>query len=614
MAIQEYFDDISFAPFKKELYDYTPDELRADIHAALSVALLTLPQAMAYALVAGVPLSCALFASIFSPLMACLFGSSRHLVIGPSNAIAILIQFGTADVLNSYYQGVEGFERDLVAMQIMSQLTLMVGFMHLVATAFRLGRLTQFVSHSVVIGYVSGAAVTIALTQCFTFFGIEPMKGSHSLFEKGIYLVSHITEAHLATLFIGSIALGLLVFLKRINSHVPAAVIAFAAAAVAAWGLPQVFGDQGQVVLIGQSVETGRLLPSFSFPTFHGQILNALLPVAFAVALLSILETVSVSKSIAASSGQRLSINQEIFGLGLGNFVSAFFGAMPISGSSSRSAVNYESGAKTRFASMISATFVGLILIIFGRWIALIPLAALSALLLATAGGIIKRKQLLLCLKATRSDAFVFWTTFGSAVFFSIDMAFYIGVFLSITLYLKNAAIPHLLQYTLDENDRFRMLNSGMQQEEHPIRIIKVKGELFFGAADLFQSTLKSMAENDTKTRVIILQLKNARDLDATACLALQQLQDYLKNSGRQLLLSGLTLPTWQILNDSGLVRLIGKENLFVIDELNPHYYMQKTIRRAKELVKAGCGQTAIPKQLENLVFGKEKAPAIRRS
>jgi SulP family sulfate permease len=206
-------------------------------------------------------------------------------------------------------------------------------------------------------------------------------------------------------------------------------------------------------------------------------------------------------------------------------------------------------------------------------------------LLLITAGNLIKKKQLLLCIKATWSDSFVFWATFLSCIFFTIDVAFYIGMILSITLYLKKSAVPQLLQYVVDGSGRLMGLEYCSKEEQlAPIRFIKVNGELFFGAADLFQTTLKSIAEDVKNTRVIILQLKNARDIDATTCLALQQLFDYVEGSGRHLIISGLTYPIWEVMSGAGLVKLIGKENLFVIDERNPHLYFQRTIKRAQEL------------------------------
>jgi len=156
----------------------------------------------------------------------------------------------------------------------------------------------------------------------------------------------------------------------------------------------------------------------------------------------------------------------------------------------------------------------------------------------------------------------------------------------SIILYLNKAAMPQVLQYIVDETGRIKSLEFCTKEELTKIRFIKVNGELFFGAADLFQTALKSIAEDDTNTRVIILQLKNARDIDATSCLALNQLYDYLKSSGRHLILSGLTLPVWEVMSGSGLVKLIGKENLFVIDELNPNHYFQRALKRANELVE----------------------------
>jgi sulfate permease, SulP family len=581
-----YFDDISFFPFKNEFHGYAFSKLKGDLVAGISVALLTLPQAMAYALIAGLPLSTGLFAAIFSSLIAAIFGSSRHLVVGPSNAIAILIQYGTAEILYSHFRHLTGAERDIAAFQIMTQLALLVAVIQLLAASFKLGRLTQFISYSVVLGYVLGAAAAIVINQLFVFFGIPSLEGVNSLFDKGAYFVLHLNQTHWLTLSVGLGSLLLLVSLKRLGRGVPYALITYVATtAVLSLCRYLMVADAGHVVTIGDTGDIGGLTPQLMMPFFDFKIMNNLLPIAFAVGLLSILETSAVAKSISSYSGQRLSINQEILGLGIGNLTSAICGAMPISGSASRTTLNYESGAQTRLAAIFGALMVGLILYVFGDFVARIPLASLSALLLMTAGNLVKKRQLLLCLKTTRSDAFVFFATFLSCIFFSIDVAFFIGVSLSITLYLNKAAMPQVLQYFVDDSGRIKSLEYSSKEEISSIRFIKVKGELFFGAADLFQTTLKSIAENETETKVIILQLKNARDIDATACMALQQLHDYLRSSGRYLILSGLTLHVWEVVSDSGLVRLIGKENMFVINEMNPNAYFEKAVRRAQALV-----------------------------
>lgn len=601
MVINHTSDDISFFAFKREIFGYSWDIFRADAMAALTVALITLPQAMAAALLAGLPLSSGLFAAIYSSMLASLLGSSRHLVVGPSNAIAILVQAGTAEILYTHYRDLTGVERDIMSVQILTQLTFLTGFFQVLAAGCKLGRLTQFVSYSVIVGYVVGTAFAMSITQLYVLLGIESASGVHSLYERGVHLIAQWHTIHIPTAIVGLISLLTLIFLKKIDKRIPAAMISLVCAAVGVYlvQIPAVsdfldnlftFGSHQSIQNILIVEDTGDLkeaIPSFELFFFNTGIMNQLLPISFAIALLSVMESTSVAKSIAACSGQTLSVNQEIFGLGMGNLLSAFIGGMPISGSASRSNLNYTSGAQTRFASAINSLVVACMLLAFGFFITKIPLAAFAAILLITAVNLVNAKQFLVCMKATSSDALVLWATIFSCFFFSLDMAFYIGVIISITLYLKKAAIPQLVEYDFDKSGELINLDLSGSHQEKNIRFIKVEGELFFGAADLFQSTLKSITEDDYKTKVIILQLKNARDIDATSCLALQQLSDYLRSSGRHLIACGITTPLWEVLCDSGIVESLGKENLFVFDERHPHQYMLKALARAYELVDA---------------------------
>lgn len=589
-------DEISLSGFKKDLDQYSWNTFRQDATAGLSVAMLTVPQAMAYALMANLPISCGLFAAIFSSIIVALFGSSRHLVVGPSNAIAILIQAGIAEIFFTYYREASDFEKSLLSLEILSQLTLLVGVMQLLAAFFKLGRLTHFVSHSVIIGYISGVALAMMVNQLFTLLGMNVPNGVSSLYERGFYLITHLRDIHLPTAGIGIACLLFLLILKKIDRRMPAGAIMLGSVALFAYFfnyfalhfefLHFPFLDQllEHVAIVGDAREEG-LVPYWQFPYFNTGIMNNLLPVAFAITLLGVMEATSAAKSIAANSGQRLSTNQEIFGLGLGNLFSAFIGAMPVSGSPSRSFLSYENGAKTRFASIYNSCFVAIILFVFGFLISHLPVAAFAALLIVSATSIVNYKQLFLCLKATRSDAFVLILTLLSCIFFSLDMAFYIGVVMSITLYLKKAAIPQVVEFKVDESGTLHSIDQAHQHEPRQIRFIKVEGELFFGAADLFQSTLKSITEDDTTTSVIIIQLKNARDIDATACLALQQLYEYLTKSGRQLIACGITHQTWEVLSDSGMIDLIGKPNLFIFDERHPHLSVRRAFTRANELI-----------------------------
>jgi sulfate permease, SulP family len=598
-------DDISLLSFKKELKGYSWPIFRQDGIAALSVALLTVPQAMAYALLAGLPLTAGLFAAIYSSILAAIFGSSRHLIVGPSNAIAILVQSATAEILFTHYRLLEGVEKDLMAIQILTQLTLLVGILQILASVCKLGRLTQFVSHSVVIAYITGTAIAIIINQLFTFFGIANIPGDHSLYAKSLYLMTHLAKSHWPTALVGAGSLLLLIVIKRIDKRIPAPVITLILAAgivhlLTIFPLSPIITEEtswNHILLVGNKGKIQELLPNISLPFFDLTLLSNLLPFAFAIALLSIMETISVGKSIAANSGQRLSVNQEIFGLGLGNFTSSLISAMPVSGSPSRSNLNYSLGAKTRFSALLAATFVAAILFCFSFLIMHIPLAALSALLLVTAFTIVRPYQFFLCIKATNSDALVLWITLFSCIFLSLDVAFYIGIAISITFYLKKAAIPQLVEYEIDEDGELLNLDLTRTQEHKEIRVIKVEGELFFGAADLFQTTLKTIAEDDINTRVIILQLKNARDIDATVCLALHQLHAYLQSSKRYLIACGMTPQIWTVLSDSGIVELIGKENLFTFDDRHPHLHMQKALHRARDLAAKFSSNEQIPEK-----------------
>lgn len=579
MRINQYFDEISLTPFAKEFQTYSFSFFGKDLAAGISVALLTLPQAIAYSLIAGLPLSAGFFAAIFSAMIAAFFGSSRFLIIGPSNAIAIMIQYGTGEILTSYYPNLVGTTRDFMAIQIMTQIALLIGIIQISIASLRLGRLIQFVSQSVIVGYVLGCAVTIIINQLDVILGIPHLPGLHSLFTRGTHIITQMGKINWATAAIGAGSLFLILFFKKWDRRIPGAAIAFigGAALVYLTGLSEVrsIGDTGDV---------SALMPYMVLPFFEASMINDMLPISFAIALLSILETCSVSKSAAATAGQRVCITQEIFGLGLGNLVSSIVGGMPISGSTSRTTLNQESGAETRFAAIFAAFFVGFILYFFSDFVVHIPLAAIAALLIVTAFSIVKKDHLALCLKATRSDALVFWITFLSCIFLSIDLAFYIGIIISISLYLNKSAVPQVQQYNVDITGKLKNLKFCNENEIGKIQFIKVKGELFFGAADLFQTTLKSIAEDDRNTRVIILQLKNARDIDATVCLAIGQLFEYLKSSGRHLIMSGLTPQVWEVLSNAGIVAQFGKDNLFTIDDQQPHLYMDRVMARAKEL------------------------------
>lgn len=597
-------DGISFPSFNRGVKGYSWTSFRSDLVAGLAVALVTVPQAMVYALVAGLPLSCGMLAAVFSSLLATLFGSSRFMVVGPTNAIAILVLYGTQEVLMTYYRDLNGSQLEMMALSILTQLSLLVGIMQIAVAGLKLGRLTQFVSFSVVVGYLVGTVLTVVINQLFGFLGIVPPGNIFSLWGRIVYMFTHIGSVHLPTLLVGLGSLLLFLGLRRIHNRIPAAAIMLCLSSLlvhylglSSYSVDDVNSGQSFVAVVGDSGELQSIIPTLSLPYFDMGIINKLLPIAFAIALLGILETTLVAKSIAARSGDRFSVNQEILGLGIGNLFSSFIGALPSSGSPTRSTLLYNDGAKSHFGAIFSALWVGFILLLFGDLMVRIPIASLAAILLATAMNIVNTEQFFLCLKATYSDALVLITTLVACLVFSIDIAFYLGIMISITLYLKNAAVPNLVECTFDESGQFVSVHD-KHKSSSQIRLINVQGELFFGAADIFQSMLKSIAKDDASLKVIILRLKNARDMDATSCLALQQLSEYLRSTNRYLVACGITHENWQVLCDSGTVQSIGKDNLFLFQPNHPQQSLQTALKRARYLILKDSN-SKIPETLE---------------
>ncbi|HXF28533.1 MAG TPA: SulP family inorganic anion transporter [Chlamydiales bacterium] len=585
-------DEISLRPLKKDIARYSWATFRHDMWAGLTVALLSIPQALAYSLVLGLPPYCGIMATIFGTAICALAGSSRHLVIGPNNTTVLLVQAATATILQRFYHHIQDPLRDEVAMQVMSALLLLIGIIQIGFALFKMGRVIQFVSFPVVLGYILGSSVAIIAGQLYTFLGIElPEEDVPSLFEKLRYLLSHLTSLQPATALIGALSLSVLLTLKKLKLKAPSSLLMLLIITPLVYilHLNTIPDAHGHVLsVIGDAGKIEVPIPHFQLPLFELRLLNVIVPTAFAIALVSMLETTAIAKSIAVSSGQRLSTNQEFFGLGCANFVLSFMGSLPASGSLSRTTLNYESGAKTRFAAIYSAIFVAAGVLFFGDLIQFIPLSALAALIVATAMRAVDKKHFLLCLRATHSDAVVLAITFLSCIFFQLHIAFYLGVAISIILHLRKAAVPEVVEYSYNsETTELLPVTAAEKPIKRSVRLINVEGELFFGSVDLFQSTLKAIAEDDEATRVFILRLKHVRDFDASAATALRHLNDFLRKQNRYLIVAAIPQPVWIVLENARLIQHIGKENLFLLDERDPNKSVELAFDRAAFLTQS---------------------------
>lgn len=574
-------DELSIEPLVRDAQGYSFAKARSDLMAALSVALLSVPQALAYSIVVGVPPMAAVISMVLGTSIAALLCSSSHLVIGPNNATCLLVQAATLEAFQRIPGGPDLLAKDSLSMTLITAMTLLIGLTQLLASIFSLGRLIQFVSHAVIVGYIVGTAAAIVVGQLYPLAGLTCPEYAESLYQKIAYFVTHVTDVHTATLGVGILSILVMVFLRRSRWPVPPSLTMLGLTTA----LVALLGIGGSVRL----VECGDVLfPSFSIqpPLLDFRLLNSLLPVAFAIALIGILEAHAIAKTIAAKTGQRIWGNQEAFALGTANFFLSFFGGLPCSGSATRSILNVEGGAMTRFSALFSGCIVAAMIWALGPVITYVPRASLAALLIVTAVRLIDMTQIHLCWRATKSDAMVLAITFLSCVFFSLPLAFYVGIAFSIILYLKKAATPRVVEYIYEESTgEIHLAQENEKREARVIRVINVEGELFFGSMDLFQQTLRAIAEDDVTTKVIILRLKHVHDLDATAALALRQLKDYLGQSGRHLIVYSIPSHVYELLENVHLIEHLGKENVILFDPEDPHSSLTRSFARAQALI-----------------------------
>ena len=555
-------------PFIETARGYKRAWLLTDVSAGLTLALLSLPQAIAYAIMAGLPPIYGLYSCVVVAIVGSLMGSSEHLVPGPTNSVAILIG---GMVMASSVPEVR--ENPAVVIPL---LALLIGGTQLLFGLLKLGNLTQFVSRSVVVGFTAGAGLLIALSQLAPLLGVKQPDAGHML-EQVWMTLQQLSDTNFYTLGIG---LGTILVTATAPRWLPRwlpaplVVVVLSALAVHAFNL----AAKG-VMLVG---DLPRTLPVVHLPFLNLRLIADVADDALAMAILGCIETLSIAKSIAMTTDQRVNSNQGCIGLGLGNIAAAFFQCMPGSGSFTRSALNFLAGAKTRFAGVFSGLWIVAILAVLGGWVHYIPLASLAGLLIVIGASMFRWHHIRVAFRATRSDAVVLILTFASALLLSLQQAIYIGVISSLVLFLRKASAPHLVEYDI-EGDSMREIRDASERSHPEISIIHVEGELFFGAAELFEDEVRRLA-HDRNIRVVILRMKNARHLDATAVMALEGLLKFLRADGRLLLISGPSAGVMGVLRRSGLLDEIGRDCVFESEE-NLTASTRKALVRARQFL-----------------------------
>jgi SulP family sulfate permease len=564
-------------PLRRTLKGYGRRSFWSDLRAGVTVAMLDIPQGMAYALIAGLPLQYGVTCSAVAALVGPLLGSSRQTIFGPTNATAFMVF--------SYFAAYPQLDR----LAMMPVLVVMTAALLIAGAFLRVADLTQFISRTVVVAYVTGASILITVNQLPVLLGIpgEVLKASGRLV---ITLPGHLYQifTHLNAADGLSVLFTVLTFacffsvrrwLPRWPSYATTLVV------ISLTGI--LFSTFGMQVptFMNATFRWDELLPPFPDFLSGGGLADAsrLFGLALALAFLATLENSAMAKTLAGRTNQRLDPNQDMLALGAANLACAYFSGMNASCSLTRSALNHAAGARTGLASMWNGFICLIGALTLGGAVAYLPRAALATLVVCVAVSLFNRREIHISMHATRSDALVFVVTLCATLMLPLHVAIFVGIGSSVMLYLHKASRPSLVEYSFNEEGHLAETPAGARQHT-AISIVHVEGELFFASAELFRTHILRSC-SDPSLRIVILRIKNARNLDATCAMAIEELARTLRSDGRDLIISGVVKDLYRVLRDAGLVEVIGKDNIFPASPANPNLATRNALRRAQAIL-----------------------------
>lgn len=538
-----------FAPFLIWLPKVDRASVKADSIAGLTGALVALPQGVAFATIAGMPPEYGLYAGMIPAVIAALFGSSWHLVSGPTTAASIVL----FSVLSPH---AEPGTADYVGLAL--TLTFLVGLVQTVMGLAKLGTLVNFISHSVVTGFTAGAAILIASNQLKHFTGLTIPRGASftdtwttaltqvASIDPGIFSVS------LFTLLLG-------VAVKSWLPRWPYMIVAmlggsFLAAALSVW----------QGINLPTVGALPASLPPLSAPSLDGESIRAVASGVIAVTLLALTEAVSIARALAARSGQHVDGNQEFVGQGLSNLFGSFFSGYVATGSFNRSGVNFAAGAKTPIAAILAGVFLLVLVLFVAPWARYLPNAAMAGILFLVAWGLIDFAEIRHILKSSRAESAILLGTFAGTLFLTLEEAIIIGVLTSLSLYLARTSKPQVRVRAPDPHHIKRKFTDASNVEECPqLRFVRIDGSLFFGATAHIRESLaeQDLARPAQKHVALVAHGINFIDLAGAHYLADEAKQR--RAAGGGLYLVRVKDTVMEQLAESGALKEIGGANLF---------------------------------------------------
>jgi SulP family sulfate permease len=525
------------------------DTTRADLMAGLTGALVALPQGVAFATIAGMPPEYGLYAGMIPAIIAALFGSSWHLVSGPTTAASIVL----FSVLSPH---AEPGSAQYVSLAL--TLTFMVGLIQIAMGLAKLGTLVNFISHSVVTGFTAGAAILIATNQVKHFTGLAIPRGS-SFADTWTHVFTRANEIELAIAATGMFTLLLGIVVKRWLPKLPYMIVAMLGGAL--------FGNLLGMKLGVALPTVGALpasLPPLSAPSFDAESVRAVASGVIAVTLLALTEAVSIARALAARSGQHVDGNQEFVGQGLSNLAGAFFSGYVATGSFNRSGVNYAAGAKTPLAAMLAGVFLLVLVLFVAPWAQYLPNAAMAGILFLVAWGLIDFDEIFHTLKSSRQESAIMAATFAATLFLTLEEAIIIGVLLSLAIYLSRTSKPQVrVRMPNPHSAKRKFMDAGHAAQCPQLRFVRIDGSLFFGATSHIRESLAAQDQDTPGQKHVAVVAHGINFIDLAGAHYLAEEAERRRGLGGGLYFIRTKDTVQEQLAESGALKAIGGANLF---------------------------------------------------
>ncbi len=541
-----------------------PAVLKADLIAGITVALVLIPQSMAYAQLAGLPPYYGLYASFLPGMVAAIFGSSRQLATGPVAVVSLL----TASALEPL--AASGSEAYLTYAII---LALFVGVFQLTLGLLRLGVLVNFLSHPVVVGFTNAAAIIIATSQLSKIFGVTIEKAPHHYETVWRVIEASFGHTHYPTLAMGILSLAILILFKKYLPKWPNVLVAVAVATLISWLFD--FDDSGGAVI--GSIPDG--LPAFKIPQADWSEISGLMGTAIAIGLIGFMEAISIAKAMAARTQQKLDPNQELVGQGLSNLVSGFFQGYAVSGSFSRSAVNINAGAITGFSSLVTGIVVGITLLWLTPLLYHLPQATLASVIVMAVVNLVKVEPIVYAWKVQKHDGIVAVVTFCLTLLLAphLENGIIVGVLLSLGLFLHRTMRPRIAILSRHPDGTLRDAKIHDLTVCPHIAVIRFDMSLYFANTGYFEDTILERVASHPEMRYIIIDAESINHIDATGEEMLHSLARALDESGVEFLFARTKLQVLAVFIRTGFVETLGQDHFLRTREEAMKYAWDRT-------------------------------------